>query len=783
MSADNNDDENDSSGVLSPRVNDSPPVHRLNVGAGLVPETKRHELGSVGDLRESLWMSTYGGDRNLFDALGYVKEPRYEHFRARYERTDTAPALVDKLPQKAWAKPEIIDTGAGEETSDFEDVVESFLSGEYTPEDPIEVFERASRMERLGEFSLIFLGLADDAVAEGGADDLEEEVDADSLEEMDPDDALRYLTPYDQGRVDPDEIDWVDDDPTDPRFGKPRSYQVDLGDNRPTVQVHHSRVIHVVGNVFDDELKSDSVLKQSLNRIDDIEKILGASAEGYWRSAYQGLVISPPERNGQQAEFKDDGEGLHKQIRRYIQNMSREIFTGADIDTIESSTEDPTGHLEGQYRDISAGHDIPQSILMGNETGERATSEDRAMWHERAAEFRREYCAPVELRPTLDRLINLNVFPEPEGEYRVEWPALEEQSEQDQADVAQTLANAVNTGTGGNPLQAMTVEEFRQKILGWKPKRGAEADDAVDGMEPADAGDLDVDEENERVQEQFQQLANRENAEYAPSTFATDGDPGEFEDFQKFLDGLVEAGADVWQIRNGELRVWPDDWSDFALHDPVINVMGISDQEALEIYEEHDVQFLFTPDPEPEDDVDEATRRNANRYSQGDPVSTPQGVGVVIEVMTSPDEEAEIEASESSPTYAVAVEDGRVGVEFYKASEIHSTELNTPVDNPAADIQEEATRSNSIEEYIQRAIARFRGNADGRFSWPDAWQEADAPARLIALDAWSSMGGDVESCISEMRGSIADPGRFCADFADRLYGTDYWRGDSWAPED
>lgn len=695
MSSNTSDNDESNSGVLSPRINSNPPVHRVNSAGLFGSQPSRHSVGNYDNFRESLWMDQYGGERQLFDALGYIQDPEYEHFRARYERTDTASALVDKLPQKAWKKPKIIDTGSGEEQSEFERVVDEFLAGEYTREDPINVMERATRMERLGNYSLIFIGLADDGAQpdgdtdEDGVDALENPIDGSSLDEMDPDEALSYITPYDQGRVDPEMIDWVEDDPTDARFGKPESYQVDFGDNRPTGRVHWSRVIHVVGEVFDDRYRSPSILKQGLNRIDDIEKILGGSAEGYWRAAYQGLVISPPEIDGQQTNFSDDGENLHQQINRYINNFSREIFTGAEIDTIDASAEDPTGHLESQYRDISVGYDIPQSILMGNETGELATEEDRRMWHERAGEFQDEYCLPVVLKPFIERLIEYNVFPEPEGGkhgWRVRWPPVDEKTEKEEMTLFKDFATGVSTVTGGNPLLAVSIEEIREKGLEWDPERGAEADDAgSDALEAVTAEDLEIDEQDARAQEQFSRLNQQ--------------------------------------------------------------------------------------------------------YEEEQKVRTPDGRGVIVDVLTEgfEAEGEDVEASESSPTYVVVTESEDKPFGYYKADVIEAEDWNAGVEAPEEDLKEEGgeDRENALRIRLERALAALSGRenvaGDGRFTWPESWRESDKPARLIALDAWVSMGGSVDACIVEMRGEIADPGRFCADFADRLYMWDYWRGDSWAP--
>lgn len=597
-------------GVIAPTVSIEPRTHSVSNWGG---SPTRMDMNGLDSVRESLWMEQYGGERNLFDALGYITDPRYEHYRSRYERTDTASALVDKLPKRAWSKPQIVDPGAEGEKSEFEKQVNAFLSGEYTNEDPISVMERASRMERLGEFSLIFLGLADDAAKPEETEDdetvdpeglLENEVDEQSLNNVDPDEAIQYLTPYDQGRVDINQIDWYDQDATHPRFGKPKSYQVDLGNNRPTAQIHYSRIIHVVGDVFDNELRSPSILKKSINRIDDIEKILGGSAEGYWRAAYTGLVISPPEVNGQHASFSDDGEGLHQQINRYVNNLSREIFTAADINTIDVTVEDPSGHLESQYKDISTGHDIPQSILMGNETGERATEEDRQMWHERVGDFRDEYCVPSVLAPIINRLIDYGVFAEPQAgkySYKVKWPSLTSQSEQDEWNVKQTKSNTIATATGGNPFAVMTVPEYREQVLGWKPEKGSMAEDMGDEqMEAATPEDLDplenneVDEDDERVQEQFERL----NVSYS------EGDWVETPDGVGFVDDWTTEGS-------------VDD-KEGSSDDPLYAVV-LAEEPKTDFYHESELESAQEPSvgPEnPEEELQEAMDSEEDRENK-----------------------------------------------------------------------------------------------------------------------------------------------------------------------
>jgi hypothetical protein len=152
----------------------------------------------------------------------------------------------------------------------------------------------------------------------------------------------------------------------------------------------------------------------------------------------------------------------------------------------------------------------------------------------------------------------------------------------------------------------------------------------------------------------------------------------------------------------------------------------------------------------------------STRYTEGDEVETPEGMGVVTDVRTSnfegPDG-SEVEASESSPTYIIAVESGAT---TYSASEIESGEIEVDVENP--------------EETVAREdMCGCEDMQDGFFQWPESWRESEQPARMIALKAWSGMGGTFRGCRREMTGEIARPNAFCADMKDRILGWEGWR--------
>lgn len=460
---------------------------RTNIASG---------VDGASDIRQFLGQQ-YGGDRDLYVALGYETDPTFEHFAARYARNGTARALIDKPPKDCWGDaPEIRDDvheSSDGDTTQFEEDVTEFLAGRHTRKSPIERLEAADRMARLGEYSLIVLGLSDPGVESGTPEDLENEVEEGDLSS--PED-ISYLSIFTQGDAPSDAIEFVED-PSDSRFSLPESYEIDFGHG--SYITNHSRVLHVVEGGLTNDLYADSILLRSLNRLDDVEKLLGGGAEAFWRTAYQGLIVKPPTNLPSGVSPQDYGDDLSEQIRQYRHNMSREIYTSGEIETLSTNISDPSSHLQGEYAEIAAGHDIPQSILMGNETGERATSEDRQMYHEYIARRRRQHCENAMLRPLLDRLIEYGVLSPPEGEgYVVEWPALDELGTSEEADLQKTYADTVDVLSGGMPREIATIEELRM-LMGWDAEIGSEADSVYEEPDPDAADDEDTDGEDDGV--------------------------------------------------------------------------------------------------------------------------------------------------------------------------------------------------------------------------------------------------------------------------------------------
>lgn len=145
---------------------------------------------------------------------------------------------------------------------------------------------------------------------------------------------------------------------------------------------------------------------------------------------------------------------------------------------------------------------------------------------------------------------------------------------------------------------------------------------------------------------------------------------------------------------------------------------------------------------------------------------------------------SKLAASSDDPVYIVARASG--GSKPFHSSDLESISRDEAVgdldvEDPEEDLDDaemSATYSMVDNPYSIAELQNIPGVRDphiGFKDWPDSWKESEKPARLIALDAWSSLGGTFRTCRADMAGRISRPARFCAAFKDEMLGTTRWR--------
>ena len=394
----------------------------------------------------------YDGNRDVYEALGYPKQLYYTDYFAKYERHDIAKAVVKRPITAAWrGQVRIEQAGVDNETS-FEKMWKKLWISLGLKSR----FIRLDKLSTLGEYGVLLLGLDD--MSNGS--DWRRPVKSGTRE-------LLYVRPLSQQAA---TISTIEKDRSNPRYGLPETYNIALanadGSSGPTLSVHHSRVIHVPGELLESETYGEPALKCIFNRLIDLERIVGGSGEMFWRGA----------RPGYQGEVDKDftvtdtmRQLLEAQLDEFENNLRRFMINeGISLKALETQVADPRNHVLVQLQMISAETGIPIRILIGSERGELASTEDKTTWLELVQTRQEDYMEMQILRPFIERCIDYGVLPKPgRRDYQIIWPDLFSPSEKERAEIGKIRASALQSYLN-NPKAPLVVppEIFYEFMLG-----------------------------------------------------------------------------------------------------------------------------------------------------------------------------------------------------------------------------------------------------------------------------------------------------------------------------
>lgn len=454
----------------------------MRMGAMLARQQLGQAAGSGGQ-------AGFQGNRDIYSTLGYTPHGDISivDYWERYLRQELARAIVDKPAKTTWReRPEITDDDKDEDETSFESDVRAL----FEDHDLLEIMTDADRLTGIGRYGILVIGVAD-----GG--DLSDPV---ATERLTGTEDLTYLMPFDESRV--KQIETVDD-PQSERFGQPGRYQVDFDQgtgvsavksSSMTKWVHHDRVIHIAEDTLTGKLVGRPRLEPVWNRLTDMAKVIGASAEMAWRGADYGLLLqADPDAAAQMGD--DTMEQMEDEAMAYYHGLQPFLrMAGMEkVERLGGEIADPDGIASWILKLISGQTNIPQRILTGSERGELASTQDRATFLGHISERQEHFAEPAMLRPFLDRLLGWGVLSPPLTEdddatgtkYDVNWPDLFELSEMEKAEVSHKKAQAMDLAAKAlMKAQIATVGELRQEVFNW----GVEV-----GSETGETNDLDID--------------------------------------------------------------------------------------------------------------------------------------------------------------------------------------------------------------------------------------------------------------------------------------------------
>ncbi|MCK5643133.1 MAG: DUF1073 domain-containing protein, partial [Gammaproteobacteria bacterium] len=230
-----------------------------------------------------------------------------------------------------------------------------------------------------------------------------------------------------------------------------------------------SRVVHMAEDALDSEVQGTSALGPILNRLNDLNKTIGGSAEAYFRNARGKYSFeTSPDFKGTISET--DKADLVTEIDAFTNNWKDAIrLSGITAKTLDTPQDDPTGTVKAAVEFISGTTGIPIRILLGVGAGQLAGNEDKASYNQLVSDRQDQECTPWLLR-ALTVLAQAKMIPEIPPNAVVKWPVTQVLNATEQATVRKTNSEALsNVATALNDMSGlsgeMTANQAIEEIL------------------------------------------------------------------------------------------------------------------------------------------------------------------------------------------------------------------------------------------------------------------------------------------------------------------------------
>jgi hypothetical protein len=444
----------------------------------------------------------FGGKRDLYASFGWPTSITVAMLQEMYNRGGIAKRIAHAYPDATWGRPPRIylPVPKGDVTQTIPPAAAAprtpptVPTPSPTPPDPTSVdvptpeqeaarqwtrdfaalawdldlwdkLKRADVLSNLGRFSIILIGTnrgaLDQPIPTGGAGKLE----------------ITYLQPYSEQRV---QIKKWDMNPRSVRFGMPELYTITPistvratmptiteGDTMPqgsAFDVHWSRVIHITQGTMESEVYGVPIYGAIWNYLEDLMKVVGSSSESYWKNSYPGLHMNV---DPAMDLAEDDEINLTAEMDEFQHEMRRYLRTrGVDVKAIGASTADPRGPFSVLVDLIAGTTGTPKRILLGSESGQLASSQDKASWAEKIEEYRELHAEPRVLWPFVMWVINNKVLPLPAwakpNTLRALWPDAYRMSPLERGQTAAQTARSLANITKG--MQPIVLEEAVEAI-------------------------------------------------------------------------------------------------------------------------------------------------------------------------------------------------------------------------------------------------------------------------------------------------------------------------------
>ncbi len=419
---------------------------------------------------------SHDGKRNLYGIYGYPSEVSFDQMWAYSRRMGVANRITHGVAKSCWR-------------DGFEVYADSKEDADKVLEDQLQALkasglnrklEQADILNRIGRFSVMFVGVPDGREPHLPVG----KVPGDKLDQI-------YFKAYAYDGI---QISQQVNDPTNPRFGLPEMYQVQKmqrsGSSGKDVQqesinVHWTRIVHMNEEALDSDVEGMGQLEPIFNRILDLDKATGGSAEAYFRNAKGKMAYEVDPKFASsltdtkvQDSFKKGAEEFTNEFQDFI------LAVGAKAKGIDTPHATPKDTVMAAYWEISAYTGIAIRLLIGEGSGQLAGSEDQLSYNAIVAARQDTLCAIWVLNVL--KILQMAGMLDLDPAYDVRFPHQQPVTEAQAAEIANKKADTIGkiaTAASSIGGDGINVEETLGEL-------------GID-IEVDEIGDMDTDEVDE----------------------------------------------------------------------------------------------------------------------------------------------------------------------------------------------------------------------------------------------------------------------------------------------
>ncbi len=397
-------------------------------------------VADAGSLRGRLASAISGGYdfadtmHNVFLDFGYPQTITFAQMWNMYRRFGIAKNVADLPVDTSWMTPPTVE-GTEQFNRDLERLIED--------QDLWLRVKGLDNRQRVGRYAGLFMRVRDgkqpSQPIEGKFGGLG---------------ALVQMIPLYEGQL---TVLETENDPIKDNYGQPIMYQFNGGSAgnrnekiRDSFSIHPDRIIIAAEESDNGSIQGVSSLEAPFNSLMDLRKIIGAGGEGFYRNAAQSVVFSL--KDGASAKTNAGGlEKFNDQFDDFTRNRMRRSFMspGLDPTVMDSTLAPPKDFFMNALNDVAAASKIPATILIGQQTGRLASSEDSRHFLSMVNSRRENFLTEV-IGDVIDWLITNGILPT--SQFTIEWDDLLALSDEQRLDNADKMASinekAFKSGAG-----------------------------------------------------------------------------------------------------------------------------------------------------------------------------------------------------------------------------------------------------------------------------------------------------------------------------------------------